>query len=287
MQQQSTPSPRLGLALGGGSARGFAHIGVLEVLRDEDVPVHAIAGTSIGSIIGGLAAAGTLDDHVERLLALNPTQLLGLASPTVSRQGLFHGRKGVKFLRELTGSLRIEDLATPFAAVATDADTGEEIHVVDGDLADAMRASFSIPGVFSPQRLGERWLVDGGVTAPVPVAAARALGADVVVSVNLINRNREGDASSPAPSETASAESARTDPPSIATVLIKSFDWMQVTLAELQLTQHPPEVAIEPRVGSYSLLDFRRGREMVESGREAARAALPAIRAVLSPPEPA
>jgi len=277
-----SPAPRLGLALGGGSARGFAHIGVLQVLVEEGIPIDFIAGTSIGSVVGGLHAAGTLADHTERLLGYKMAKIFALFSPTISRKGLFHGKKIVATLREMTGRAKIDDLDMPFAAVATDADTGEEVRISDGDLVDAMRASFAIPGVFSPHLWNGRWLVDGGVVSPIPVCATRDLGADYVVAVNLINRADEHVV------DTASDPAHTAGPaPRMVRAVVQSFNWMQARLAELQMSAHPPDLIIEPPIGKFGLFDYMRGTELIEIGRESTRAVLPQIRAALSAREPA
>ncbi len=276
-----SPAPRLGLALGGGSARGFAHIGVVQVLVEERIPIDFIAGTSIGAIVGGLHAAGTLADHTDRLLGYKMAQIFALFSPTISRTGLFHGKKIVATLREMTGRANIDDLDIGFTAVATDADSGEEVRISDGDLVDAMRASFAIPGVFSPQLRNGRWLVDGGVVSPVPVGAARDLGADCVVAVSLINRADEHVVDTATDPEHVAGPA-----PKMVPAVVRSFNWMQAKLAELQMTAQPPDVIIEPQLGKFGLFDYMRGQELIEIGRQATTAALPQIRAALSARDP-
>ena len=345
---------RLGLALGSGSARGLAHIGVLQVLAEEEIDVHCVAGTSIGALIGGCWAAGVFEEALDDILGLVTSSsrwgLMGLFSPAFSRSGLFDGNKLVRRLRRVVRAKKIEQLPHRFVAVATDAETGQEVRLFRGDLATAMRASFGIPGVFTPQRRDGRWLVDGGVKAPVPVAAARRLGADVVVAVNLNTRanmqvlvGEHVDMSDAGPvalglDETRSIDPAHlaramrmeaigttesleiagalaeaeedqtvireqerlradkrtgwltklaneaTDrqPPGMANVLARSLDWMQVEMAELQLTRCRPEVTVEPPTGKISLFDWERADEIIQIGRDAAREALPSIRAAQS-----
>jgi NTE family protein len=180
--------PRIGLALGSGSARGLAHIGVLDVLDEEDIPIHCVAGTSIGAVIGGLWASGGLDQYKELLRTLNWWRVMGFFEPALSKSGLFGGNRLMESLKELTGEPRIEQLSRRFVAVATDAETGQEMRLFRGDLVPALRASFAIPGLFTPVLRDGRWLIDGGVAAPVPVEAARALGAEKVIAVNLNTR---------------------------------------------------------------------------------------------------
>jgi NTE family protein len=180
--------PRIGLALGSGSARGLSHIGVLEVFQAEGIPIHGIAGTSIGAVIGGLWATGSVDDYKQILGGLNLWRVMGFFEPALSKAGIFSGGRLVDTLKKLTGEPRIERLPVRYVAVATDAESGQEIRLFRGDLVQAIRASFAIPGLFSPVHWEGRWLVDGGVKAPVPIEAAKALGADVVIAVNLNTR---------------------------------------------------------------------------------------------------
>ena len=173
------------LALGGGSARGLAHIGVLRVLAEHGVPVRAIAGTSIGAIIGALYAAGALAQYEEFVRGLDRRSVLFFLDPVLPASGLMGGARLDRLLRSFIGERRIEQLPLPFCAVACDLELGQEVRLREGDLVAAIRASWAIPGLFTPQRLGGRWLVDGGVVAPVPLQAARALAPGPLVAVEL------------------------------------------------------------------------------------------------------
>ncbi len=176
---------KLGLALGSGSARGFAHIGILRVLRNEGLPVDCIAGTSMGAIVGAAYAAGALPQVEALLEKFDWKNMAGLLDPQIPVSGLFGGKHIEKLLRTLLGDLRIEEFSIPFAAIAADVATGEEVIFTSGDAVKAVRASMSIPGIFTPVPDEHRFLVDGGIVTPVPVRAARMLGADVVIAVNL------------------------------------------------------------------------------------------------------
>lgn len=176
---------KLGLALGSGSARGFAHIGILRVLRDEGLPVDCIAGTSMGAIVGAVYAAGALPQVEAMLEKFDWKNMAGLLDPQIPVSGVFGGRQIEKLLRTLLGDKRIEDFSIPFAAIAADVATGKEVIFTSGDAIKAVRASMSIPGIFTPVLHDNRFLVDGGIVTPVPVRAARMLGADVVIAVNL------------------------------------------------------------------------------------------------------
>lgn len=185
--------PRIGLALGSGSARGLSHIGVLEVFHNEGIPIHCIAGTSIGAVIGGLWATQSVEGYKQILSGLNLWRVMGFFEPALSKAGIFSGGRLVDTLKSLTGEPRIEDLPIRYVAVATDAESGQEIRLFRGDLVQAIRASFAIPGLFSPVSWDGRWLVDGGVKAPVPIEAAKALGAEIVIAVNLNTRKAMHD----------------------------------------------------------------------------------------------
>jgi len=176
---------RVGLALGGGSARGWAHIGVVELLQEWGVEIHCVAGTSIGALVGGFAASdriALLRDIAENL---HWTRFLRLLDVTFPRSGLVDGKRIVDFVQEQIGSVRIEFLPRPFAAVAADLYSGRQVVLREGDLIQAIRASIAVPGVFTPVRRGKALLADGGLVNPVPVSVARSLGADFVVAVDL------------------------------------------------------------------------------------------------------
>jgi NTE family protein len=177
---------KVGLALGSGSARGFSHIGILRVFEEAQIPIDCIAGTSIGAIVGAFYAAGVLGRYEEFLHQLDWKETLNfMLDPLLPVSGLLSGKKLERLFTSLLEERNIEDFALPFAAVAADVVTGEEIVLHRGNAVKAIRASMSIPGIFTPVYLEERFLVDGGIVSPVPVQAARQLGADVVIAVNL------------------------------------------------------------------------------------------------------
>lgn len=176
---------KIGLALSGGGARGFAHLGVLRVLEENGVPIDYIAGTSAGSFVGGAIAAGlTAEDIVKAGRGLSWFSIAGLS---YSPRGLLSNAGISKFVDKHFPSAKFEDLKTPFAAVACDIDTGDEVVLKDrGEVAPAIRASCAIPGVFTPVQIDGRQLVDGGVVSPVPVNAVREMGADIVIAIDLL-----------------------------------------------------------------------------------------------------
>lgn len=184
-QQVRLPIPKIGIALGSGVARGWAHIGVMRVLNDAGVVPSIISGTSIGALVGGCHVAGKLAPLEEFARSLSRRRLLGLVDFRFRSSGLIGDSKLESLLYKHLGSLRIEDMDRTFVAVATELSTGHEVWLREGSLVQALRASYALPGVFSPVPIDSRWLIDGAVVNPVPVSVARALGARLVIAVNL------------------------------------------------------------------------------------------------------
>src|SRR6187200_90612 len=183
--QPVTVRPTIGLALGGGAARGFAHIGVIRALEAHGIVPDVIVGTSIGAVVGGCYAAKEMDNLDRWARTLTVRGVLGYLDISLSGSGLIGGGHLAAQLETGLKESRVEDLPIRFAAIATEFNTGHEIWLTRGRLSDALRASYSLPGIFPPVRIGGRWLVDGALVNPVPVSAARALGARVVIAVNL------------------------------------------------------------------------------------------------------
>src|SRR5467141_4576957 len=181
----ATRRPVIGLALGGGAARGFAHIGIVKALIAHGIVPDVVVGTSIGAVVGGAYAAGHLDTLEEWARSLQPRNILSYLDIRLNGSGLIGGDKLAAELEAAMGQSRIEDLPVKFATVATEVRTGHEIWLTHGRMIEAMRASYALPGIFSPVLVGDRWLVDGALVNPVPVSAARALGAEIVIAANL------------------------------------------------------------------------------------------------------
>ena len=177
--------PVIGLALGGGAARGFAHIGIVRTLVAHGIVPNVVVGTSIGAVVGGAYAAGHLDTLEEWARSLQPRSVLGYLDIRLNGSGLIGGDKLATELEAAIGQILIEELPLKFASVATEVRTGHEIWLTHGRMVHAMRASYALPGIFSPVLVGDRWLVDGALVNPVPVSAARALGAEIVIAANL------------------------------------------------------------------------------------------------------
>ena len=309
--QQPRGRARIGLALGGGAARGWAHIGVLEVLGEAGYAPDVIAGTSIGAVVGGCFAAGKLPELREFALSLTKRRVVGLMDFHLGGAGLIGGGRLKRLLERDLGKTRIEDLQQRFVAIATELGTGHEIWLTHGTLVEALRASYALPGVFDPVKLGGRWLMDGALVNPVPVTAARALGADVVICVNL-NSDLAGRGT------TIQSHAAEPDPeivpdlevrprsqwlggfsgaarrmrgivnrqaperPGLAGVMIDAFNITQDRISRSRLAGDPPDVMIGPKLGRMGLFDFHRADECFELGRQAARRALDDIANVVA-----
>src|ERR1700712_1964496 len=177
--------PVIGLALGGGAARGFAHIGIINTLAAYGIVPDIVVGTSMGGVVGGAYAAGRLDKLEAWARNLQPRSVLSYLDIRLNGSGLIGGTKLAAEIETTLGEYRIEDLPVKFATVATEVRTGHEIWLTHGSMVDAMRASYALPGIFAPVLIGDRWLVDGALVNPVPVSAARALGAEIVIAANL------------------------------------------------------------------------------------------------------
>jgi NTE family protein len=314
MAQHGNLGGRIGLALGSGAARGWAHVGVIRGLLAEGIVPEVVAGSSSGALVGAMYAAGRLDAFEAWGRALDWRQVVGYFDLTF-RGGVIKARR---LLDELAAGLpvaRIEELAMPFACVATDLASGREAWLRRGPLLDALRASFAVPGLVAPVQIEERWLIDGGVANPVPVSLCRAMGADTVIAVDLNTallgrrlRGRSAAEASPAAAEPPAGEAEaageapvatgrlrtaldalvadlrrRMNPgapavgdarPSIYEVLAQSLNIMQVRITRSRMAGDPPELLVTPRLADFGLLDFDRAREAIAEGERAVAQAL-------------
>jgi len=296
---------RVGLALGSGGARGSAHTGVLKVLEREGIEISAVAGSSIGSLIGAALAVGLSVDDVEReWLATDVGRVFRGFLPSLHPAGFSSGSELRKLLKDLLGDVQIEDLQTPYAAVACDIDTGEPCVLREGSLLDAVRASTAIPGIFHPVRHGKRLLVDGGLINPVPIDVCRSLGADLVIAVDVTPRPvkttsraheiwtrigqqlQEGLSTQTwlPNSLTELLESAfRERPeearplPGVYSILNQSISILLQEVLRQKLILDPPEVLIRPEL-SISFMSYTQAAEGIDAGEAAAERALPEIR---------
>jgi NTE family protein len=282
--------PRIGLALGAGAARGWAHIGALHELKAMGLVADVVVGSSIGALVGGCFAAGRLDELESFARSLNKRRVFGLLDFSFSGAGLIGGDRLRVRLQESIGSMRIEDLPMRFAGVATELDTGHEVWLRRGSLVEAMRASYALPGVFEPVRIGHRWLIDGAVVNPVPVSVARALGAERVVALSIAvdgagrgATRHDGVEADPADDEAPPAARrgggllrrgrSGANAPGLASVMVNAFNITQDRLMRSRLAGDPPDVLINLKVGRIGVFDFDRAAELIALGREAVRRA--------------
>lgn len=297
------PKPKIGLALGAGIARGWAHIGVLERLRAAGIEPDIICGTSIGALVGGTYAAGKIEvlDHWARQMTRG--RMLRYIDIGLGSGGMLGGRRLRRTLQEHCGGINIEDLPCRFAAVTTELATGHEIWLQKGDLVDAISASYALPGIFPPVNVNNRWLVDGAMVNPVPVSVCRALGARLVIAVNLNNdtfgtsnlaaqmidedlnfeelvqriRASPDEMLSPSALVMRQVFGKAEDSPSIFSVLLGTLNIVQDRLNRSRMAGDPADIDIAPRLGHIGLLEFDRADEAIEEGRAAVERALPAL----------
>lgn len=280
--------PRVGLALGSGSARGWAHIGVIRALEKAGVRPDIVCGTSIGALVGAAYAAGELDRLESWALEFRMGDVLGFIDLTLSG-GAVKGARLMEFIRRGWADRPIEALGIPFAVVATSLHTGAEVWLRRGSTLDAVRASIAVPGLFAPVRWEGSLLVDGGLVNPVPVSLARAMGAEVVIAVDLasdiLGRRFRVDSTPEAPTgaarnwmrqlqENISALAPKKSPdepamPSMLDVLTTCMDIVEVRIARSRMAGEPPEVVVAPRLARLRLLDFHRAKEAIEEGHRA------------------
>ena len=273
--------------LGSGGARGLAHIGVIRVLEQAEVNIEAIAGSSMGAVVGGIYAAGKLDAYEDWVCSLEQSDVLSLVDWTFSGGGLISGRRIIDKLSELVGETNIEDLSRDFTAVAVDIDHGREVWLDRGSLFEAIRASIAIPGLFTPHRYLERTLVDGGLLNPIPVAPTLRNMTDltVVVDVNgpLDSDLEQRDKSSEEENtglvkkfrefmDSFSSESKpRESQPGLVAVMMRSLDTMEAALTRQHLAIFQPDLVIRVPKNVCMAHEFHRAREVIDFGAELAR----------------
>jgi NTE family protein len=287
--------PRIGFALGAGVARGWAHIGALRELADMGVVPDVIVGASIGAVVGGCFAAGRLDALEDFARSLTRRSVFSLIDVSFRGGGLMGGDRLRARLESAMGRQRIEDLPTRFVAVATEMRTGHEIWLKAGIVTDAMRASYALPGIFEPVKIGGRWLYDGAIINPVPVNVARAFGADWVLALAIsgdatngatLHETAEEDAPpaelEPSPAgrlwwlrrgSASKAEGA----PGVASVMVDTFNITQDRIMRSRLAGDPPDHMVMMKTRAFGLFEFHRAAELIELGRAAVRRAKPEI----------
>jgi len=251
------PKRKIGLALGGGAARGLAHIGVLEVLGREGIPIDMVAGTSMGALIGALYAQGKAVSEIKDLaIELGSKRFSLLADPALPKTGLIRGRKVKKVLKSTIGNIGFGDLGLPFACVATDINSGEEVVIKQGLVWQGVMASSSIPVMFSVAKWKGKYLVDGGLVNPVPASVVRQMGADFIIAVDV------------APSISGRLHQADKEPNIFNIIMqilhIAAYQSLKASLSEA-------DVVIEPQMASIGYFDFHRAQECILDGELAAQ----------------
>jgi len=247
---------KIALSLGSGSAKGLAHIGVIEALIEKKYQIDAIAGTSIGAVIGAYYAFGKLDDYKEYVLTLDKRKVFSLFDLNIfPSKGLMDGDKICKFLMSTLGEQNIEDANTKLMIVTTDLNTGEPVIFEEGSLIDAIRASISIPGIFTPATVNGKIFVDGGVSMPLPNEVLKEKGYKRIVSVNL-NKYLSNNISSGLPN--------------IVSTFYKSFSIVNYYQSMYSLECHPPKILIEPELKNIGMFDYHKAKDIIEKGYLAA-----------------
>ena len=252
-----------GLALGGGAARGWAHIGVILALAEKNIRITHIAGTSIGAFVGAFYATNGLDILLKNVMHLDWRHGVGYFASVPSKTGMINGRKITEFLRKHLNATTLAETSIPLCTVATDLRTGAEVTLSRGSIVDAVRASIAIPGIFTPVQKEDFLLVDGGLVNPVPVSTLRKMGAERTIAVDLNGI--------PADSDVPLLETER---PNMLEIIGVSANIIEAGLTQKRLTEDPPDLLIRPDLAHVSYLDFNKGEELIRLGYEAAIHAL-------------
>ena len=293
--------PRVGLALGSGSARGWAHVGVIRTLEQAGIRPDVVCGTSIGALVGAAYAAGELERFEQWLHGLGIADVLSFMDVGLNG-GMIKGERLMNFFRRNFSDRPIEDLPMPFGVVATALHSGAEVWLREGSTIEAVRASIALPALFTPVVHEGRLLIDGGLVNPVPVSLARAMGADIVIAVDLSSDipgrhlHKEAEAETEAPVTEVSEwrrklldnlsalmpAQADDEPrfPSMLDVLASSISIMQVRISRSRMAGDPPDAVVAPRLAHLGLLDFHRASEAIKEGERAAEAAMPSLNAL-------
>ncbi len=297
--------PLIGLALGGGVARGWAHIGVVQRLDEIGLRPDIVAGTSVGALVGGFWLAGHLQPLESWARSLTKTRMLSYFDVVLNGSGLMGGKRLEKALQRYLPTTNIEDLNERFVAVTAELATGHEIWLMEGDLGDAVQAAYALPGVFPPRAINGRWLIDGALVNPLPVSACRALGARLVIAVGLHTgafgqgvkqrKERFDILSDDAGKELEAAAKgnlaeklmlhrlfhASNNAPGVGSVMLASFNILMDRITRSRLAGDPPDVLVAPQVGHIPLLDFDRADELIKLGRDEVDRQMPEIESAM------
>lgn len=287
--EKSPPQTRIALALGGGAARGWAHIGVLRAFDEAGVQIGMIAGTSIGALVGGCYLAGKLNELEDFARSLTMRRIAGLLDFAIGGSGLFGGMRLNNRMREHLEGIDIEDLGHPFVAVATEISTGHEVWIPSGSLITAIRASYALPGIFEPVECNGRTLVDGALVNPVPVSVCRAMEERLVVGVNLhhdlygrsavIKHSAKGvHPPADTPPEPPRSSTRAGHRLGMTGVMVQAFNIIQDRISRARLAGDPPDISLLPRLSDIGLSEFHRAGEAIDRGYEAAHAQITEVK---------
>ncbi len=295
----------IGLALGGGSAKGCAHIGVIKALKENEIPIHIVAGTSIGALIGGVYASGNIHKLEELAEQINWQLIVKHLDLAFPRQGLMSGKRVEKFLQDLIETEKIEELNIPYSAIAVDIKTAQEVQFRSGNVVDAIRASISLPGIFTPVSHQDQLLSDGGLINPLPINTIRDMGADLVIAVDLNHgpnrlisdienqtcikkedslfdhiKNHYEEATQSVKEKIR--EWTKADEPAMFDMLGWSVNIMQDQITQKNLKEFPADILLQPDLGHIRGIDFHKAKEMIEIGYNVAIKQMEEIKSLCS-----
>lgn len=304
----SLNKPKVGLALGSGSARGWAHIGVIQELRELGVNIDIVAGTSIGALVGASYCLDQVDELGNWVQQLRFRDVVGFMDVTFRGGGFVQGNKLYGYFQEKMGERVIEEMPKQFACVSTDLENGREVWFREGPLIPAIRASSAVPGLFSPMKVNDRWLLDGGLVNPVPVSLCRAMGADIVIAVNLnseiVGKHLRKSLAQKRPESKVVKKSEKaaeknldaadesfldrlaayfasdasnqeySDAPGVMEVMASAINIMQDRVTRSRMAGDPPDVILAPRLAHLALMEFHRAGEAIEEGKACVRNSL-------------
>lgn len=312
----SIDNTKIGIALGSGSARGWAHIGVLKALAELGIKPDIVAGSSIGALVGAAYASNKLNEMEKVVTKLTWKEIIAYLDMSIIGGGLIQGDKLVDFFRQHIEETNIESLPRKFSAVATEFNSGREVWLQNGDLLDAVRASSALPGLFTPVKMNNQWLIDGGIVDPVPVSLCRAMGAEIVIAVSLngdiigkhgrthqretyseITKkendniatlwNRISDQLEKTVSKNKNMLLSRLlgvtqDSPGLVEVLIGSIHIMQDRITRSRMAGDPPDILLSPKLSHLGLLEFDQGKVAIEEGRASVERSRSTLENILS-----
>ena len=288
---EEEPKTKIALALGGGAARGWAHIGVLRALDEAGMEVSMVAGTSIGALVGGCYLAGKLDELEDFARSLTMRRIVALLDLAIGGSGLFGGLRLSKRMREHIEGIQIEDLPRPFTAVATELSTGHEIWIHSGSLATAIHASYALPGIFEPVTCNGRTLVDGALVNPVPVSVCRAQEERLVVAVNLhydlygrsaVVKHVASEGTGLDPDGESARGKRKAASIGMTNVMVEAYNIIQDRISRARLAGDPPDLLLMPRLSDIGLSEFHRASEAIDRGYAEAQTKMDEIKRLQS-----